>query len=42
MLIEAAIGDAYGVGFEYRPKEFVAKNNHLEQYFPHGKASIAL
>ncbi len=35
MLLELAIGDTYGVGFEYRPKDFVIKNNNLEKYFAH-------
>lgn len=35
MLLKTAIGDAYGVGFEFRPKAFVLKHNQLEAYFPH-------
>ncbi len=35
MLIEIAIGDTYGVGFEYRTEKFVTQNNRLEKYFPH-------
>jgi ADP-ribosyl-[dinitrogen reductase] hydrolase len=32
MLVELAIGDAYGAGFEYAEAEFVAANNGLEGY----------
>lgn len=35
MLVELAIGDALGAGFEYAPAEFVLKNNNLGQYFKH-------
>jgi ADP-ribosyl-[dinitrogen reductase] hydrolase len=35
MLLEIAIADAYGVGFEYAEPEFVRQNNRLERYFPH-------
>ncbi len=35
MLVELAIGDAYGAGFEYSPEEFVHKNNDLSQYYRH-------
>lgn len=37
MLLEIAIADAYGVGFEYRPRDFVRENNNLEKYYPHEK-----
>jgi ADP-ribosylglycohydrolase len=37
MLLEIAIADAYGVGFEYRPQKFVRENNHLDRYYPHEK-----
>ena len=36
MLLEAAIGDAYGAGFEFRDLEFILKNNNLTEYFKHG------
>jgi ADP-ribosyl-[dinitrogen reductase] hydrolase len=32
MLVELAIGDAYGAGFEYAPPEFVARHNTLAGY----------
>jgi ADP-ribosylglycohydrolase len=32
MLLELAIGDAYGAGFEYAPAEFVARHNTLDGY----------
>lgn len=35
MLIELAIGDAYGAGFEYAPADFVAQHNNLARYWPH-------
>ena len=37
MLVETAIGDAYGAGFEYAPKLFVEANNDLAQYYAHPK-----
>lgn len=37
MLLEAAIGDAYGIGFEYQPAEYVRKYNLLQAYRPHGR-----
>ncbi|CAA9196392.1 ADP-ribosylglycohydrolase family protein [Flavobacterium collinsii] len=36
MILEAAIGDAYGAGFEFRDLDFIAQNNHLTQYHKHG------
>lgn len=36
MIIEAAIGDAYGAGFEFRDLNFISKNNNLKKYFHHG------
>lgn len=36
MILEAAIGDAYGAGFEFRELDFIHKNNDLTQYHPHG------
>ncbi len=35
MLLETAIGDAYGVGFEFASLDFVLEHNHLTQYYPH-------
>lgn len=35
MLVELAIGDAYGAGFEYSPDEFVAEHNTLAGYVQH-------
>lgn len=35
MLIELAIGDAYGAGFEYAPSSFVKKYNDLSGYVQH-------
>ncbi len=37
MLIETAIGDAYGVGFEFASRDFVIEHNHLTQFYPHQK-----
>ena len=39
MLLELAVGDAYGAGFEYAASEFVRQHNDLSQYHPHGKYS---
>lgn len=41
MLIEMAIGDAYGAGFEYAKPEFVAANHKLDAYVKHPKHDIA-
>ncbi|MBM7775374.1 ADP-ribosylglycohydrolase [Actinokineospora baliensis] len=35
MLVELAIGDAYGAGFEYAPAPFVAANNDVTTYRQH-------
>jgi ADP-ribosylglycohydrolase len=35
MLLELAIGDAYGMGFEYAPVEFVQTHNTLSAYIRH-------
>jgi len=35
MLIEAALGDAYGAGFEFRDAPFIQQNNRVEAYWPH-------
>ncbi len=37
MLIEMAVGDAYGAGFEYTSPEFVKANNRLDKYVQHPK-----
>ncbi len=37
MLLELAIGDAYGAGFEYTSREFVLAHNDLSQYYQHPK-----
>jgi ADP-ribosyl-[dinitrogen reductase] hydrolase len=34
-MIELAIGDAYGGGFEYAPADFVARHNTVEGYLQH-------
>jgi hypothetical protein len=33
MFPESAVGDAYGVGFEYAHPQFVLENNDLAQYY---------
>lgn len=35
MLLELAIGDAYGAGFEYADPDFVAAHNTLLGYVQH-------
>lgn len=35
MLLELAVGDAYGAGFEYAPAAFVARHNDLSGYVQH-------
>src|SRR6476469_210984 len=35
MMVELAIGDAYGAAFEYAPPEFVARHNNVEGYLTH-------
>jgi ADP-ribosyl-[dinitrogen reductase] hydrolase len=35
-MLEAAIGDAYGAGFEFREIDFIKKHNDLTRYIPHG------
>ncbi|WP_390624114.1 ADP-ribosylglycohydrolase family protein [Fodinicola feengrottensis] len=39
MLVELAVGDAYGAGFEYADPDFVASNNTLNRYVQHPKHS---
>lgn len=36
MILEAAIGDAYGAGFEFQGLDYIIKNNDLTQYHKHG------
>jgi ADP-ribosyl-[dinitrogen reductase] hydrolase len=36
MILEAAIGDAYGAGFEFQELDYIIKNNDLTQYHKHG------
>jgi ADP-ribosylglycohydrolase len=40
MLIELAIGDAYGAGFEYASKQFVEHHNDLSGYIQHPRHTI--
>lgn len=35
MLVELAIGDAYGAGFEFKDEQFVRAHNDLTRYYPH-------
>lgn len=35
MLLEIAIGDAYGAGFEFCAREKIRRHNHLSSYVPH-------
>jgi ADP-ribosyl-[dinitrogen reductase] hydrolase len=35
MMVELAIGDAYGAAFEYAPAAFVARHNNVEGYLKH-------
>lgn len=35
MMVELAVGDAYGAGFEYAPPAFVARHNTVEGYVQH-------
>lgn len=35
MLLEIAIGDAYGAGFEFCPPDKIRQHNHLGAYVPH-------
>ena len=40
MLLELAIGDAYGAGFEYVDADLIATHNHLHAYFKHPRHNI--
>ncbi|AZZ91975.1 ADP-ribosylglycohydrolase family protein [Hahella sp. KA22] len=42
MLIELAIGDAYGAGFEYASNKIVRENNFGEQYIQHQRHTTIL
>ncbi len=35
LLVDIAVGDAYGAGFEFRPRMFVEENNTGETFFAH-------
>lgn len=37
MLLELAIGDAYGAGFEYAPNRLIREHNTLQRYVKHPK-----
>lgn len=41
MLIELAIGDAYGAGFEYAPADRVARDNDLSGYVRHPRHNLS-
>jgi ADP-ribosyl-[dinitrogen reductase] hydrolase len=36
MILEAAIGDAYGAGFEFRDNDYILQHNNLTTYHVHG------
>jgi ADP-ribosylglycohydrolase len=40
VLIELAIGDAYGAGFEYAPYNFIQQHNHLAGYVVHPRHTL--
>ena len=40
MLLELAIGDAYGAGFEYAHRSYVQQHNDLSRYVKRPKYSI--
>jgi len=39
MILEGAIGDAYGAGFEFADRAYITKNNDLTKYVPSTSAS---
>jgi ADP-ribosylglycohydrolase len=41
MLVEMAIGDAYGSGFEYAPEAYVRAHNDLSRYVQHPRHRLA-
>src|SRR5436190_23070938 len=40
MLLEAAIGDAYGAGFEYVPRALIQAHNTADHYVKHPRHNI--
>ena len=40
MLLELAIGDAYGAGFEYADIEYVKQHNNLFNYVKHPRHKL--
>ncbi|MEO1443342.1 MAG: ADP-ribosylglycohydrolase family protein, partial [Chloroflexota bacterium] len=40
MLVELAVGDAYGAGFEYTDVDFVNARNNLSRYIKHPRHNI--
>jgi len=40
MMLELAIGDAYGAGFEFAPREIIKKHNNLSEYISHQKHKL--
>ena len=40
MLLELAIGDAYGAGFEYVDREMIRQHNNLSCYVKHPRHNI--
>src|SRR5579885_1780997 len=40
MLLELAVGDAYGAGFEYAPRELIRRHNTLAGYVQHPRHRI--
>ncbi|NEO88094.1 MAG: ADP-ribosylglycohydrolase family protein [Spirulina sp. SIO3F2] len=40
MLVELAVGDAYGAGFEYSPNRMIAEQNNLSGYVQHPRHGI--
>ncbi|MFL0093924.1 ADP-ribosylglycohydrolase family protein [Tenacibaculum maritimum] len=36
MIIEAAMGDAYGAGFEFKNQDYINNYNNLASYYQHG------
>ncbi|QBD80454.1 ADP-ribosylglycohydrolase family protein [Ktedonosporobacter rubrisoli] len=40
MLLELAIGDAYGAGFEYVDPEMIRRQNNLSHYVKHPRHAI--
>lgn len=41
MLVEMAVGDAYGAGFEYADPAFVRAHNQVKGYVRHPRHAIA-